>query len=113
MLTNGFYRVEFGALLPGAPGIVVLENGQVRGGDGGNYIYSGTFQGNAGSVDVVLKVKPIQAGAQSVFGTVGKDFQLKLSGQVVPDGFVLAGPAPDHGGPQISIRGKKVSEINF
>lgn len=111
-MANGFYRVDFGALLPGAPGIVVLEDGQVRGGDG-DYIYSGTFSGSAGAVQAVLKVKPIKAGAQSVFGTVGKDFQLNLSGNFVPEGFVLAGPAPVQGGPQISIRGTKVSEITF
>lgn len=45
MMADAFYRVEFGALLPRiAPGIVVLENGQVRGGDS-NYIYSGTYSG--------------------------------------------------------------------
>lgn len=112
MSANGFYRVDFGALLPGAPGIVVLENGQVRGGDGG-YIYSGTYTENSGEISAQLKVKPAQAGATSVFGTVGQAFQLNLAGSLSPGLFSLSGPAPVPGGPKISIRGTKVSEIDF
>lgn len=112
MSANGLYRVDFGALLPGLPGIVVLENEVVRGGDGG-YIYSGKFTGDQQSIEVSLKVKPIQADAPSVFGTVGQEFQLNLYGNFVPGGFVLAGAAPVPGGPRISIRGTKVSDLDF
>ena len=112
MMADAFYRVEFGALLPGAPGIVVLENGQVRGSDG-NYIYSGTYSGGEGPIEVLLNVKPIQADAPSVFGTVGQQFKLNLFGNFVPGGFTLAGSSPVQGGLGVSIRGTKVSEVGF
>lgn len=111
-MADGFYRVDFGALLPGVPGVVVLENGQVRGSDN-SYIYAGTFSGVDGPFEVVLNVKPIQAEAPSVFGTVGQEFKLNLRGNFVPGGFVLAGSSPVPGGPGVSIRGTKVSEIDF
>jgi hypothetical protein len=112
MSTNGFYRVDFSALLPGAPGIVVLEDSQVRGSDGG-YIYSGSFSENGESIEAVLKVKPIEAGASSVFGTAGQTLQLSLSGRFVQGGFTLSGASPVPGGPGINIRGFKVSEVSF
>ena len=112
MSANGFYRVDFGALLPGAPGIVVLENSQVRGGDGG-YIYSGSFTENAGAITAQLKIKPVQPGAQSVFGTFGQTLTLNLSGQFVSGGFVLSGPSPVAGGKAINIQGQKVADPTF
>jgi hypothetical protein len=40
MSIDGFYKVDFSAVLGGATGIVVVENGSVRGADD-QYLYSG------------------------------------------------------------------------
>ena len=111
MQVNGFYRVNFGALLPGAPGIVVLEDGRVRGGDGA-YIYTGQYTESQGAIDATILVKPIEAGAKSVFGTTAQSFELRLAGAFSGAGFKLSGNAPIPGGPQIHISGALVSQIN-
>ena len=110
MSANGFYRVDFGALLPGAPGVVVLEDGRVRGSDGA-YIYTGLYTESQGSIEATIRVKPIEANAKSVFGTTGQAFELNLSGAFTGGGFRLSGNAPVPGGPKINISGAMVSQI--
>lgn len=110
MSANGFYRVDFGALLPGAPGIVVLEDGRVRGSDGA-YIYTGNFTETQGAIEASISVKPIEAGARSVFGTTGQAFTLNLAGEFTGAGFRLIGNAPIPGAPKINISGILVSQI--
>lgn len=110
MSANGFYRVDFGALLPGAPGIVVLEDGRVRGSDGA-YIYTGQYSETDGAIQAAIRVKPIEANARSVFGTTGQAFELNLAGAFTGAGFRLSGNAPIPGGPKINISGVLVSQI--
>jgi len=102
MLREGFYRVQFSAADCGV-GIVAVESGHVRGGDG-QYLYSGKIDIDGQAVSTRLKIKSIDPQAPSVFGTLG-DFALPLAGQVTEAGFALAGQPVESGTQAISVIG--------
>ncbi|REG61547.1 type III secretion system (T3SS) negative regulator GrlR [Paraburkholderia sp. BL6669N2] len=110
MPTNGFYAVEFSAVVQGAGGIVVLEDGNIRGGDS-EYLYSGTYSGQDGRLSAQITVKAHSPKAVSVFNTIGGKFKLDLVGNVVGDGFQASGNAPVPGAPGITIRARKLDDL--
>ncbi|HDR9178380.1 TPA: hypothetical protein QDB23_005686 [Burkholderia vietnamiensis] len=110
MPANGFYAVKFSALVQGAGGIVVLEDGNIRGGDD-QYLYSGTYSGQDGRLSAKITVKAYSPQAISVFNTVGGKFTLDLVGNVIGDGFQASGPAPVPGAPGITIHARKLDGL--
>ncbi|WP_081478011.1 GrlR family regulatory protein [Achromobacter arsenitoxydans] len=117
MLKNGFYKVDFAASLPGAGGIVVLDDGVIRGGDD-QMIYSGTY-GVTGSdpsvpasMTALLSVRAYVRNANSVFNTGSQPFSLTLSGTGDGTSFQLGGPSPT-GGPGIVITGAFIAPLEF
>jgi hypothetical protein len=117
MLKDGFYKVDFAAGLPGVGGVVVLENGAIRGGDD-QMIYSGSY-GIMGSdpsarcsMTAEISVRPYVKGANSVFNTGAQAFSLKLSGTSEGSTFNLGGPSPA-GGPSIVIAGAFIAPLDF
>lgn len=117
MLIEGFWKVVFSAAIPGAGGLVVLENGAIRGGDD-QMIYSGSY-GIAGpdsnvrsNLTAELDVRSYVKGANSVFNTGSQPFSLKLSGWCDGSTFHLGGPSPT-GGPSIAITGAFIAPLDF
>lgn len=117
MLRDGFYKVDFAASLPGVGGVVVLENGSIRGGDD-QMIYSGSF-GVSGSdpssrcsMTAEISVRPHVKNANSVFNTGTQSFKLKLNGTSEGSAFNLGGPSPV-GGPSIVITGAFIAPLDF
>ncbi|MFM0060626.1 hypothetical protein PQR64_33885 [Paraburkholderia phytofirmans] len=112
MPTNGFYAIEFSAVVQGAVGIVILEDGNIRGGDS-EYLYSGTYSGQDGRLSAQITVKAHSPKAVSVFNTIGGKFTLDLVGNVVGDGFQASGNAPVPGAPGITIRARKLEDLTL
>lgn len=110
MVRDGFYKVDFGAALPGAGGVVVVEGGNVRGGDD-QYLYSGTVGAAGTSLQANIRVSAYVQSAVSVFNTQGGTFNLALSGNELQNGFVLAGAAPVPGSPPIQIQGVRIADL--
>ncbi|WP_175160926.1 GrlR family regulatory protein [Achromobacter aegrifaciens] len=117
MLRDGFYKVDFAASIPGAGGVVTLENGVIRGGDNqmiysGSYGVSGSGPNAAMNITAELSVRAYVNGANSVFNTGSQPFRLKLSGTTDGTSFRLGGPSPA-GGPGIVIAGTFVAPVDF
>ena len=112
MAESGFYKVEFSAQLPGAGGIVILDDGTVRGGDG-QYLYSGTFEETPSGVVASIRVRAASASAKSVFGSAGGSFDLSLSGTSDANNFRITGPSPFPGGAGITISGTRLAGLDL
>jgi hypothetical protein len=117
MLRDGFYKVDFAASIPGAGGVVVLEQGVIRGGDNqmiysGSYGVSGSDPNVAMSMTGELSVRAYVDGANSVFNTGSQPFTLKLSGTTDGTKFRLGGTSPA-GGPGIVIAGTFIAPLDF
>lgn len=110
MTIDGFYAVSFSALLRGG-GLVVVENGKVRGGDN-EYLYSGEVSGPSDRLRAVLKIKAFAPNAVSVFNTKGGEYILQLTGQVTGNDLVFSGSAPGSG-QTITIRGRRLCGISL
>ncbi|QGS32422.1 GrlR family regulatory protein [Cupriavidus metallidurans] len=112
MVKDGFYKVQFSAAVQGAGGVVVVENGVVRGADD-QYLYAGKIATNGSSLTAQISVSAYQPNAVSVFNTAGGKFTLSLSGTVSGDNFHLTGNAPIAGIPEISIHGSRVAALTL
>lgn len=113
MAVSGFFKVQFSALGPGAGGIVIVEDGKVRGGDN-QYLYSGSFvETGAGAATANLRVKAHTPNAKDVFGGTGGSFNLSLTGQIDDTRFSFSGPSPRPGSPPITIHGVKVAQLDL
>lgn len=92
---DGLWTAEFGSttgIFGG--GVAVFRDGEVLGGDS-TYYYIGKYTLNGNALEAVLKISPFIQGAQSVFGTVGQEFVLKLTGSLSDPNHVLAQGAAD------------------
>jgi hypothetical protein len=114
MHIDGFYKVDFSAVLKGAAGIVVVENGNIRGADD-QYLYSGTVTLVGDEINIKLTVKAYAPGAVSVFNTPGGKFDLLLSGKAVGRNLHFSGPAPATfpRGPRIEIVAVRLDDISL
>jgi hypothetical protein len=108
-IKTGFYKIAFHAALPGA-GIVVVENGTIRGGDD-QYLYSGTISENGAHVSANIVVTAISDNAISVFGTIGGKFTLSLTGEVARDRFHLTGRSPFPSTQAIEVTGTWITSL--
>jgi hypothetical protein len=87
---EGLWTAEFGSstgMVGG--GVAVFLDGRVLGGDGG-YYYTGEYVFRADTFVATLRIIPFIQGALSVFGTVGQELKLDLTGVVTPDGRATA-----------------------
>lgn len=112
MVKDGFYRVQFSAAVQGAGGVVVVENGVVRGADD-QYLYAGKITTEGNALKAQITVSAYQPDAVSVFNTAGGKFPLSLSGAVTGEGFTLTGAAPVPGAQGISIIGHRVADLTL
>ncbi|MFY4006018.1 hypothetical protein [Achromobacter denitrificans] len=117
MLRDGFYKVDFAASIPGAGGVVILDQGVIRGGDdqmiySGSYGVSGSDPSASMSMTGELSVRAYVNGANSVFNTGSQPFTLKLNGTAGDSSFHLGGASPV-GGPSIVIAGTFIAPLDF
>ena len=71
-MKNGLYKVSFKTQLGEGAGVVVLDNGKIRGGDS-RMFYTGTYNESASTFagSVVTAKHSDAAGAPSIFGLDG------------------------------------------
>lgn len=67
MLTDGFYSVRFKTLKGEGAGVVVLANGQLRGGDSA-LAYTGTYSQDGDKFSATVATSRHAQGLPSVFG---------------------------------------------
>lgn len=99
-MRNGLYKVNFGTPIGQGGGVIVVNDGSLRGGDGSIY-YVGNFNQNGAAIsaNVDYDFHTKWPGAQSVFG-VDKG-SIALSGQSNGDSAQLIGTSPQAPGVQL------------
>jgi len=108
-MQNGIYRVDFrSGRRIGAPGLAVLKDGSVNGGDDG-FIYRGTYQVEGEQVTSQIYVSKHNPGAQSVFGPID-NYTLALTGTTGSNNFTLSGSVTGRQGLTIEIRGTRLAD---
>lgn len=90
-------------------GVVVLENGTVRGGDS-SYYYVGNFRVKDDVLIAEVTINHYFGAPNNVFGNIQKTHVI-LSGTPSYDGFELTGKSTDLQIP-ISVRFKRIAEIS-
>jgi len=110
MAADGFYGVDFSALIKGRRGVVIVQDGKIHGGDD-QYLYSGQISGPDGSLSATLTVRAYVQGAMSAFGTHGGKFTLTLTGKVAGKDFQLSGPSPFPDSPDITVDATYLSDL--
>lgn len=92
-MQNGLYKVIFSTPIGQGGGVIVVDEGSIKGGDGSIY-YVGSFQENGtdilANVDFALHTN--WPGAQSVFGI--NSGSIVLAGISAGDSAQLAGTSP-------------------
>ncbi|MFV9474851.1 GrlR family regulatory protein [Advenella sp. RU8] len=109
-MDNGFYATWI-AESKAHPGITVIEDARIRGGDA-NYLYSGTIQATTPEEVVAnLKIKAYKSQANETFGTLDDTFDLSLTGIKTDSGFEMTGYSPS--GKEIKIEATKIANIDL
>ncbi|NLY64281.1 MAG: hypothetical protein GX070_04905 [Alcaligenaceae bacterium] len=110
-MDNGFYATLI-ADSQAHPGITVIEDARIRGGDA-TYLYSGTIQANnPDEVVANLKIKAYQTKEEDpAFGASHDSFDLSLTGIQTDTGFQLTGYSPS--GREIKIEATKIANIDL
>ena len=91
-------------------GVVVLENGTVRGGDS-SYYYVGNFRIKDSVINAEVSVHHYFGQVNNVFGPL-KTVNLSLEGGVAYDQFEVRGVAKEVPGAHIFIRFKRLAELS-
>lgn len=112
MALSGFFKVDFGAALPGIGGIVIVENNVVRGSDG-QFLFSGSFSGSPDALTATVRVKSVAGQPMTVFGTNQSSFDLALKGTESGDTFSLAGDGSASGQTGIRIEGVRIAALDL
>lgn len=79
---EGFWTAHFSTPAGAGAGVAYLRDGQIYGGDGG-YTYRGSYTFENGRLLATLNVSPFVAGTPSVFGSIGRAFQITITADVV------------------------------
>jgi hypothetical protein len=90
MLPDGFYGVKFKTPIGEGAGVVMLANGQLRGGDTA-LVYSGTFKQDGDSFSGSVATSRHAQGLPSVFGI--DVVSISLSGKSSGNSATLTGTA--------------------
>jgi hypothetical protein len=99
-MQNGLYRVEFGTPLGSGAGVVLLQDGNLRGGDSSMY-YFGTFTETGNQATVVAESHRHTPGLPSVLGR--DDTHLSLQGTVQGNSAQLNGSAREAPGVNLQV----------
>ena len=93
MLTDGLYKVDFMTPLGSGSGVVMLNQGSVKGGDSSMY-YDGTYQldGDKFTASMNIATHTNTPGMGSVFGVANA--QIDLSGIANATGANVTGSSP-------------------
>lgn len=93
-MRDGLYKAAFRTALGGGCGVVVLNEGRVRGGDGSRY-YVGAYTaaGDRLAVDLRIERHTLESSERSVFGV--DQARLRAEGQGLGDEALLTGVSPD------------------
>lgn len=107
---RGLYLVQFVANNQSfGEGLVSIVDGMINGGDL-SYLYQGRFDFYGNEIQATIEVTHYHGPANSVFGQL-KTFSLKLSGNIISEGFEVNGGIPDMPNLSIKITGKKVANL--
>ena len=90
-MKDGLYIAEFRTPLDEAAGVIVITDGQIRGGDSGMY-YRGALTEKNGDIEVKMTVRRHNPAAQSVFGDF-EAFDLSLKGRAKDGHYAFEGRA--------------------
>lgn len=90
-MKNGLYIARFSTPMDDGAGVVVIHDGDVRGGDCGMY-YFGTVSETDGKLQVKMRVRRHYEAAISVVGDF-EQFELTLTGKQKGETFVFEGRA--------------------
>lgn len=90
-------------------GVVVLENGTVRGGDSG-YYYVGNFRVKDDTIIAEVSINHYFGAPNNVFGNIQKT-QVTLSGKIDYDTFDVSGQSQDLN-ISIIVRFKRIAELS-
>jgi len=103
MSTDGLWLAEFQTPLGHGSGVVVIDQGRVRGGDAG-YYYVGSLSETAGRLSGTLHILHYAGPTSSVFGPI-RSITLNLEG-TEGQGYIIASGRDqrDPFGPRISIK---------
>ena len=93
-MEQGLYRVQFQTQLGAGAGVVVLENGRLRGGDS-MIFYSGVYEQNDDTMraEVTTDAHSQVPGMASVFGV--DSVNIVLEGKVKDNVIQMTGTAPE------------------
>ena len=111
MSIDGWYKVQFGAALRGAGGIIRLRNGDIAGADD-QYLYEGSYKLSGDQISAKIIVAAYAPNAISVFNTHGGQFELNLTGSYQASAFVLHGKSPV-GGADIHVAGTQIGPLRL
>lgn len=111
MSLNGFYKVSFGAALPGPGGIVILKDGEITGSDN-QFLFSGTYSTSSNRLSGQITVAAYEEGATTVFGRPADKFTLRLDGEYHQGGFSLLAPSP-FGGQPAGVIGQRLNGLDL
>lgn len=102
-MQNGLYKVEFQTPLGAGAGVVVLENGTIRGGDSAMfYVGHVSENGNDLTAEVEGKQHTNVPGMRSVFGV--NHTHIKLAGKLSGNTASLTGTAREAPGVSFQAR---------
>jgi hypothetical protein len=108
-MRDGLYKVEFKTLLGAGSGVVVLQDGRLRGGDAALY-YVGTYgiEGNAFLANVVTNRHTNYPGIVSVFGI--DRVHINLKGTFEEDTITALGTAAEAPNIKFQARLQRISD---
>ena len=104
---DGFWTVQFSGVQGFGFGVVTLIRGHVFGGDG-NFIYTGTYTDQGGTLNARIHVRRGAPGVQSVMGI--DQFVLILTGSLLGNTLTAKGNIPGSN-LQLQARLTKQSEL--
>jgi hypothetical protein len=108
-IKNGMYKVFFKTALGEGAGVIITENGTIRGGDSAFY-YLGTYHQHAGHIEAQVTGKRHSPGLPSVFGP--NQASITLTGQSQGDEahYDFKGSSPEAPGVIISALLTKLAD---
>ncbi len=108
-MVEGFWKIFFINESGLGSGVIVLENGIIRGG-GSNYYYEGNYIVQNGVMDAVVTANHYFSDLNNIFGPLAK-VKVKLSGEIDSNKFTLNGEAVDLG-KAISVKVERIGDFS-
>jgi hypothetical protein len=107
---EGIWSAEFFSSLGGSgTGVVVIDCGQLRGGDS-NYFYRGTYNLVGSQLQAQLAVMHYAGPLNNIFGPVGR-VNLSIEGGASPQWIMCQGYVTENPSMRISIKLRRLSNL--